>query len=116
MRYLTSDVSLLNNEQLLGSLGWKKHVKGTSIESTEFSPIPGGGFASNLYKHLKSEDIVCTILFCYCSEGNNVSDALLLYKGLNKWLNLLNENTINDVKYPPSWEYFFGNPPSTELY
>ncbi|XP_076547508.1 proteasome assembly chaperone 2 [Osmia lignaria lignaria] len=116
LRYLTSDVSLLNNEQLLESLAWKQHVKGTSIESAECSRIPGGGFASNLYEHLKSEDIVCTILYCYCSEGNNVSDALLLYKGLNKWLNLLNDSAINDVKYPPSWEYFFGNPPSTELY
>lgn len=116
LRYLTSDVSLLNNEKLLESLAWKKHAKQISIESTLRSYISGGGFASNLYEYLKSVEIACTVIFCYCSEGNNVSDALLLFKGLNQWLNLLNDNENNDMKYPPSWEYFFGNPPSSELY
>lgn len=60
--------------------------------------------------------IPCTILFCYCSEGDNVSDALVLFNGLNEWLNLISDIDNNIIKYPPSWEYFFGNPPSSNMY
>ena len=58
------------------------------------------------------------MLFCYCSEGDNVSDSLILVKGLNQWLNVIDTNARGDIdiKYPPSWEYFFGNPPASEVY
>ncbi|CAL7950149.1 unnamed protein product [Xylocopa violacea] len=116
LRYLTSDDSLLNNEKLLENLSWKRHVKKDAAESIEQYHIPGGGFASGLYQHFKSNEIPCTVLFCYCSEGDNVSDALILFKGLNQWLNLFRDGTNNGIKYPLSWEHFFGNPPSIEMY
>ncbi|KOC70224.1 Proteasome assembly chaperone 2 [Habropoda laboriosa] len=116
LRYLTTDNSLLNNEKFLESLTWKRHVKKTSTESAKQYYIPGGGFANGFYDYLKSIGIPCTVLFCYCSEGDNIPDALILFKGLNQWLNLLKENTDYGIKYPPSWEYLFGNPPSLEIY
>lgn len=116
--YLTSDDSLLNNDKLLKRLHWKRYTKQILTGSTENYCIPGGGFANGLYEYLKSREISCTTLFRYCSEGDNIHDALMVVKGLNQWLNLL-EITIDDginIKYPPSWKYFFGNPPSSELY
>ncbi|XP_031831395.1 proteasome assembly chaperone 2 [Nomia melanderi] len=118
LRYLTTDDSLMNNKTLLESLKWKRYTRKTLMEPTENFHIPGGGFANGLYNYLKSVDIPCTVLFCYCSEGDNISDALTLVKGLNQWLNIL-ETTSNidiNVRYPPSWEYLFGNPPASELY
>ncbi|XP_076661283.1 proteasome assembly chaperone 2 [Halictus rubicundus] len=115
LRYLSSDNSLLNN---IESLHWKEHVRNTLVESAENNYIPGGGFANGLYNYLKSSDVPCTVLFCYCSEGDNVSDALMLVKGLDQWLNILETNSdigIN-VIYPPSWEYLFGNPPAPEIF
>nr|XP_033325997.1 proteasome assembly chaperone 2 [Megalopta genalis]XP_033325998.1 proteasome assembly chaperone 2 [Megalopta genalis] len=118
LRYLSSDNSLLNNEQLLQSLHWKEHTTRTSVESTENCYIPGGGFANGLYNYLRSVNVPCTVLFYYCSEGDNVSDALMLLKGLNQWLNILetNSDTGINVIYPPSWEYLFGNPPAPEIF
>ena len=117
LRYLSSDRSLLDNEKLLENLCWKKHEKKILTDSTG-NHIPGGGYANGLYDYLKSTEIPCTVLFCYCSEGDNVSDALILVKGLNQWLNLIDTNARGDIdiKYPPSWEYFFGNPPASEVY
>ncbi|XP_017890165.1 proteasome assembly chaperone 2 [Ceratina calcarata] len=129
VRYLTTDASLIGNEKLVESLCWTKHTKrqssSTGSEAAAATTmqrryIPGGGFASALFEHLESIEIPCTVLFCYCSEGDNVSDALILFKGLNGWLNFTNNDTnvnqANDIKYPPSWEYFFGNPPSAGMY
>lgn len=117
LRYLTSDNSLLNNEKLLERLHWKKHAK-ILTESTENYRISGGGFANSLYDYITSMQIPCTVLFRYCSEGDNISDALVLVKNLNEWLNVLEINASDsiNVKFPPSWEYFFGNPPSSEIY
>ncbi|XP_076282053.1 proteasome assembly chaperone 2 [Lasioglossum baleicum] len=115
LRYLSSDNSLLNNIELLH---WKEHIRNTLVESAENSYIPGGGFANGLYNYLKSADVPCTVLFCYCSEGDNVSDALILVKGLNQWLNVLETNSDSGINviYPPSWEYLFGNPPAPEIF
>ncbi|OAD58174.1 Proteasome assembly chaperone 2 [Eufriesea mexicana] len=114
--YLTSDDSLLNDEKLLESLLWKKHMKYIATESVDPYYISGGGFASGLFIHFKSMQIPSTVLFRYCSEGDNVSDALILFQGLNKWLNLIKDSTNNSIKYPPSWEFFFGNPPTSDMY
>ncbi|KAF3424908.1 hypothetical protein E2986_06999 [Frieseomelitta varia] len=115
IKYLTSDESLSNDEKLLKNLCWISHMKSVKTNSTEQCYIPGGGFANGLYEYLKTFGIPCTVLFKYCSEGDNVSDALVLFKGLNEWLNLINDD-INSIKYPSSWEYFFGNPPSLDMY
>lgn len=90
-------------------------MKSVKTYSTEQCYIPGGGFANGLYRYLETFGIPCTVLFEYCSEGDNISDALVLFKGLNEWLNLINNDT-NSIKYPSSWEYFFGNPPSLDMY
>ncbi|CAK9813967.1 Proteasome assembly chaperone 2 [Anthophora quadrimaculata] len=116
LRYLTTDNALLSNKKLLESFTWKKHMKKTLTESVEQHYIPGGGFANGFYHYLKSVEIPCTVLFCYCSEGDNIPDAFILFEGLNEWLNLLKDNTDCDIKYPPSWEYLFGNLPPLVIY
>ncbi|XP_076235267.1 proteasome assembly chaperone 2 [Calliopsis andreniformis] len=118
LRYLTSDDLLLNDEKLLEELHWKKHTRKSLIESTENHYIPGGGFANNLYDYLLSMKIPTTVLFCYCSEGDNISDALRIIISLNKWLNLLETSAKGNIniKFPLSWEYLFGNPPASEIY
>lgn len=119
LRYLTSDARLSSDEKLLESLGWRRHAKVApedQKDSTERCYVSGGGFANGLYEYFKSTKIPCTVLFCYCSEGDNVSDALKLFDGLNCWLNLTKATPANGIQYPPSWQYFFGNPPSSDIY
>lgn len=128
LRYLATDASLMGDEKLVKNLCWIKHGERnnswTKSETTSTMlqrlHIPGGGFANGLYDHFASAKIPCTVVFCYCSEGNNVPDALILFKGLNRWLNLTKDPNIvdlNNIKYPPSWkDVIFDKPLFVEMY
>lgn len=120
LRFLLSDQLLFPNEKLFETLNWVKHERKDPVQSTGGGrlTIPGGGFANNLYDRFVAGNIPCALLFRYCSEGDNKSDALELTLDLNRWLNILETNSdgIHNVMYPPSWKYFFGCPPPFEIY
>lgn len=120
MRYIASASILTDNKQVFDDLKWlqyeSKHV--SCSKDKQIIHIPGGGFAINLFDFLTNNNIPCIILFKFCSEGDNIPDAVNLMNYLNQWMNLLQINSIGSlaIKYPPSWKYLFGNVPSSEIY
>lgn len=90
-----------------------------SVSEADAGSIPGGGFASALFNHLRNNGQDCTVAFRHCSEGDNVSDALDFTGKLNRKFQLVPEaekGVPREFKCPPSWDHFFGNPPPMELY
>ncbi|KAK2582598.1 hypothetical protein KPH14_004886 [Odynerus spinipes] len=119
-RYIPSTNILTDNKQIFEDLQWIQY-ESTHIPSSnneELTHIPGGGFAKNLFDFLSNNNIPCIILFKFCSEGDNIPDALDLINYLNQWMKLLQNNSNGSliIKYPPSWKYLFGNVPSAETY
>ncbi|XP_014600801.1 PREDICTED: proteasome assembly chaperone 2 [Polistes canadensis] len=120
LRYIASASILTNNKQIFDDSKWLQYEsKYTSCPNDQqIVHIPGGGFATNLFHYLSNNNVPCIILFKFCSEGDNIPDALNLLNYLNQWMKLLKMNSSGslDVKYPPSWKYLFGNVPSSEIY
>ncbi|KAI4497269.1 hypothetical protein M0802_007753 [Mischocyttarus mexicanus] len=121
LRYIASpSILTADNKQIFDDSKWLQYEsKDISYSSDQpIAHIRGGGFASNLFHFLLNNDVPCIILFKFCSEGDNIPDALNLLNYLNQWIKLLKMNSSGslDVKYPPSWKYLFGNVPSSEMY
>lgn len=120
LRYIPSASILIDNEQIFNDLKWIQYESTyvSSSNNKEISNIPGGGFAKNLFNFLLNNDIPCIILFKFCSEGDNIPDALDLINFFNQWIKLLqnDSNGLSIIKYPPSWKYLFGNVPLPETY
>lgn len=95
-------------------------VQGDSVvvcdRREEFMKISmyGGGISSKLFLACLSRSLPAAVLMKYCSEGDNIPDAVVLCKHLNDWLNLVSSNTA--WEYPPSWIGMFGSPPQHGLY
>lgn len=118
MRYVASFGIQSENGQLFDDLNWISHKpKVTSdIRQEEKLQIPGGGFAKSIFNFLSHANIPCAILFKFCSEGDNIADAVALVYYLNQWICVLETNSGNDLKYPPSWKHLFGKPPPHDIY
>ncbi|WAR05448.1 PSMG2-like protein [Mya arenaria] len=83
--------------------------------------IPGGGIAKRLFEDL-SPTCPVAVLLMFCSEGDNVAEAIDLTNRINRWLGLVlfHSRSIGNafeeavVKYtqwkiPSSWKLFFGS-------
>ncbi|KAJ1523261.1 hypothetical protein ONE63_001140 [Megalurothrips usitatus] len=80
--------------------------------------IPGGGFAKRLFELCSENGIPCTTLIKFCSEGDNIPDALLVVSKVDQWLKLIEKDSKGASKlvFPPSWSHLFGSPPPKQLY
>ncbi|XP_026283421.1 proteasome assembly chaperone 2 [Frankliniella occidentalis] len=130
-RYLVGTESNPSLAETFRSLGWialekRLHFPALSkLESLEEGNqnigqvvIPGGGFAKQLITACSEKKLNCVALIKFCSEGDNIPDALVMLNKLNGWLKLLDVDSIGSPKliYPPSWNHLFGNPPPRQLY
>jgi len=72
--------------------------------------IPGGGIAKQLYFKCSCANIAAVILLVFCSEGDNVYDALTLTSYVNTWLHLVptSDKIVDMWKIPASWRLLFG--------
>ncbi|KAG5337429.1 PSMG2 protein, partial [Acromyrmex charruanus] len=114
LRYVASPNLQSQTDKLFDDLNWIPH-KPKDVTGEERLQIPGGGFARSIFNFLSNTDIPCAILFKFCSEGDNIEDAIALVCYLNQWICVLGTNSSN-LKYPPSWKYLFGKPPSQDMY
>ncbi|KAL6267950.1 hypothetical protein P5V15_001018 [Pogonomyrmex californicus] len=116
-RYVISPSMQTKIGKLFDDLNWIPHKPKivSDMITEERLWIPGGGFAKSFFNFLSNADIPCTILFKFCSEGDNIEDAIALVRYLDQWIHVL-ETSINNLKYPPSWKHLFGKPPSQDLY
>ncbi|XP_071812228.1 proteasome assembly chaperone 2-like [Apostichopus japonicus] len=83
--------------------------------------IPGGGLAAKLFRECCERDVALAVLLVFCSEGDNIPDALNLVQYLNQWLKLAEENSAGNAKggpwkYPASWSLLFGREVDPTLY
>ncbi|XP_022092119.1 proteasome assembly chaperone 2-like isoform X2 [Acanthaster planci] len=126
-RYLTTP----KLEEQLGTvlseqLHWKKLEKRKNQWAPPFSNeegrpeyargiyIPGGGIAKKLFEDCCSQDIPLAVLLLFCSEGDNIPDALSMVSHLNQWLQLVQEPESSQQrirspwKIPSSWSMLYG--------
>jgi proteasome assembly chaperone 2 len=80
--------------------------------------IHGGGFAKSIFDLLQKNNVNCIVLLKFCSEGDNIPDAVDLINCINCWLQLIKVDSENmcKLKFPPSWSFLFGNCTLKEMY
>lgn len=119
LRYVVSPGLHSKIGKLFDDFNWIPHQPTVASDVTrgeERLQIPGGGFAKSLFNFLSDADIPCAILFKFCSEGDNIEDAIALVHYLNQWICVLETSASNNLKYPVSWKHLFGKPPSENIY
>ncbi|KAJ3647226.1 hypothetical protein Zmor_024755 [Zophobas morio] len=103
------------SNQDVGELMKSIHVQ---IKEAEFNGkylVHGSGFAVKLYETL-ADSFECIVLIKYVSEGDNRPDAIATVDVLNKFLDNLSTCSLNDIKFPSSWNCVFGGPPPVGIY
>ena len=91
------------------------NVQEMKLPGVDNHVIEGTGYAFFLYNMLK-DLIPCVVFLKYTSEGDNRPDAIRTLEFLTKCLRKLRQSKIMVLKFPPSWEYIFGNPPPIGIY
>ncbi|XP_057456342.1 uncharacterized protein LOC130747421 [Lotus japonicus] len=72
-----------------------------------------------LYSFLKAKGLKVTCLLCYCSEGDNISDAFQLADAVCKLLRLTPPTSGiegNKWRVPLSWMTVYGPPPDMSMF
>ncbi|XP_003219766.1 proteasome assembly chaperone 2 isoform X2 [Anolis carolinensis] len=119
LRYLLSPTV----EKMIGDI--MERLSGKELEQVAAFPgvndddkvfyVPGGGITKLLFTESCSEGIPMVVLLKFCSEGDNIPDALALVDYLNEWLHLTtlqNESSTlksSRWKIPSSWKLLFGS-------
>ncbi|XP_051878784.1 proteasome assembly chaperone 2 [Pristis pectinata] len=119
LRYLATPALLSVVGDKFQTLKWKEMEKvpafpGISEVEMELS-VPGGGITKSLYADSCTEGIPLAVLLIFCSEGDNIPDALNLLNFLNEWIQLIEKTndrqpmTQQQWKIPSSWQLLFGS-------
>lgn len=127
-RYLVSSDSCPKLADILSSKGWialekrlqfpalsKIESQSENSDSTGQIVIPGGGFAKRLFAVCSENALPCAVLIKFCSEGDNIPDAIFMATKLHDWLDIM-DSGLKSIVFPPSWSHLFGNPPPKQLY
>lgn len=124
LRYLLTpsakDLIPLFNDLLWKALEKRPKFPNVTEESAEEEEVflPGGGFTKKLYEACCREDISLAVLLTFCSEGDNISDAVNLFLYVNDWLKLVPRSEVEDkflgksssFMIPASWCLMYGSP------
>ncbi|CAG2065546.1 unnamed protein product, partial [Timema podura] len=80
-----------------------------NVKEPEKLNIPGGGFTKLLYQKCILKDVALVVLLKFCSEGDNIPDAVMLADYVDEWLDIVpKENNLPFTwSYPPSWKHLF---------
>ncbi|XP_039251925.2 proteasome assembly chaperone 2-like [Styela clava] len=75
--------------------------------------FPGGGFAKNFHDECVTSEpnFFSVILMIFCSEGDNIPEAVLLANALNSWKNyrkISEDNGKTVWSFPASWKHLYG--------
>ena len=119
-RYLASTNLLVECKEQFKAISWMplEPICTDDFHHQTALQIHGGGFAKALYNLLEKNYFPCVIIFKYCSEGDNIPDAIELLNYSNQWLNLVpvDDNNACKLRFPPSWKFLFGNIAPKEIY
>ncbi|MED6150639.1 hypothetical protein PIB30_074351 [Stylosanthes scabra] len=86
-------------------------------EENYYASLP---FAA-LFSFLKAKGLKVTCLLCYCSEGDNISDAFQLAEAVSKFLKLSHPASASGIegekwRVPLSWRTLYGPPPDVSIF
>ncbi|KAL1324081.1 hypothetical protein HN51_034265 [Arachis hypogaea] len=86
-------------------------------EENYYASLP---FAA-LFSFLKAKGLKVTCLLCYCSEGDNISDAFQLAEAVSKFLKLSHPTSASGIegekwRVPLSWRTLYGPPPDVSMF
>ncbi|XP_077208930.1 proteasome assembly chaperone 2 isoform X2 [Paroedura picta] len=124
LRYLVSPAVQKTVQDIMQRLNWKELEKVAAFpkvnDDDKVLYIPGGGITKRLFTKSCSEGVEMVVLLKFCSEGDNIPDALVLADYLNEWLQITTNQSgsfpakSSKWKTPSSWKHLFGNglPPS----
>lgn len=101
--------------------GEKETVPESTPEETRGIYVPGGGIAKKLFEDCCREQVALATLMVFCSEGDNIPDALTLVTHLNQWLKLVQEptgegNRTSPWRIPRSWDLLYGSAVESSIY
>lgn len=115
VRYVACPVMSKNYKSEFDELTWK--LLEQYDEKKNSICLSGAGFVSKVFKICQSKEMPCLILLKFCSDGDNIPDALDLISFLDSWLHIYPRREHNDnLKTPPSWKFLFGNSGPQEIY
>ncbi|XP_060100022.1 proteasome assembly chaperone 2 isoform X2 [Heteronotia binoei] len=119
LRYLLSPAVQKTVRDLIQRLNWRELEKVSAFpeenDDEKVFHIPGGGITKLLFTESCSEGIQMVVLLKFCSEGDNIPDALVLADYLNEWLQITTNQSGNSPaksskwKTPSSWKLLFGS-------
>ncbi|XP_014205566.1 proteasome assembly chaperone 2 [Copidosoma floridanum] len=118
-RYLATENVTAECGKQFDALSWiTLEPKQDEFSGQSILQIHGGGFAKTMFDLLQKENVPCTVILKFCSEGDNIPDACELINYSNQWLKIIpvHDNNLCKLKFPPSWKFLFGNLPPKELY
>ncbi|XP_066481574.1 proteasome assembly chaperone 2 [Tiliqua scincoides] len=121
LRYLLSPAVQKTDSDQMQRLNWKQLEKIAAFpevnDDAKVLHIPGGGITKLLFTESCTRGIQMVVLLKFCSEGDNIPDALALADYLNEWLHLTANqqqpgspaSTSSRWKIPSSWKLLFGS-------
>uniref|UniRef100_A0A7N0TDE5 Proteasome assembly chaperone 2 n=1 Tax=Kalanchoe fedtschenkoi TaxID=63787 RepID=A0A7N0TDE5_KALFE len=71
-----------------------------------------------LFSCLKAKGLTVTCLLCYCSEGDNIPEALHLAEAARRYARINSKEGADTAQWviPCSWNTFYGPPPDMSLF
>uniref|UniRef100_A0A8D0HAL9 Proteasome assembly chaperone 2 n=1 Tax=Sphenodon punctatus TaxID=8508 RepID=A0A8D0HAL9_SPHPU len=119
LRYLLSPEIQKTVGDQMQKLNWKEMEKVSACpgvnEDEKVLHIPGGGITKLLFTESCAKGIQMAVLLKFCSEGDNIPDAVALANYLNEWLQITERQSSNPTaptskwKIPSSWKLLFGS-------
>ncbi|XP_061450953.1 proteasome assembly chaperone 2 isoform X2 [Rhineura floridana] len=119
LRYLLSpavEKTVGDQMQRLNRRELEQIVTFPGVNDDKTFQVPGGGITRLLFTESCSKGIPIIVLLKFCSEGDNIPDALALSDYLNEWLQLTaNQESSCSLakssrwKIPSSWKLLFGS-------
>lgn len=124
-RYLVTPTSSPLSSLFHETLSWKELEKRSNFSNVteEWSKgqevfCPGSGFTKKFYETCCRTGVALVVLLEFCSEGDNVFDAVNLFLSANEWLKFVPRKEVENRFFgqtrsfgiPASWSLMFGSP------
>lgn len=116
LRYLVTPTLQKLCADSLKELEWREMERVSAFpgitDSEQRLYIPGGGITKGLFNDSCAEDLSLAVVLIFCSEGDNIPDAIALVNHLNDWLHLVDKPVgqgAHKWRIPASWRLLFGS-------
>ncbi|KAJ7991989.1 hypothetical protein DPEC_G00289560 [Dallia pectoralis] len=115
LRYMQTPSMQKETGDCLKEMNWKEMETISAFpgvsDSVQRVYMPGGGITKGLFTASCAMDIPLAVVLIFCSEGDNIPDAICLLNHMNTWLHLVDTPNQTQPKWriPASWRLLFGS-------